>query len=414
MNTFGYTAPIFALPLELREQIYRDVLSSTEQGSDLLRTCRDIYTEAQKFLYQRNINFCGQSALFQWLDHVPAEFLSYVTQISLSVLDVDLSPLLKSKFEAYRSISPTRLHTWELYNREVERLRAALEKLPRIQAITIRALPGQRSYFYQEFLSKVLGMLSSLHSNLLDLRLGGNLNHQNLSFLSKLRRLQSFSFNGISSSSPMEMAGILASLDHLTHLSLVSQHGISECLLHHVSTTKQRSSSPDVIRTMEQLAPFFGTDRISASSPALAFTPEVLGAIHDHKTLNGLSISLSQTPDLQTLGSLEEYLGKASIEELELNWPDLDPDVLKQFDLLPESLKHLCVRSRSNADASAMLCSIVDFQKAGGLLQLRTVVLVRSAQSCKNSPSGRKDNEIGEAEVGDDVVSFQVHGEWKG
>jgi hypothetical protein len=223
-------------------------------------------------------------------------------------------------------------------------------------------------------------LLGSLYPNLQDLRLEGNLHHQDLKFLSRLDQLQSFSFDGFSSSSPTETANVLASLENLTKLSLVSHSAMltPENHLHSYFTANRPSLTGDVVRTINKLASFSVTERTPEFSPTLFFTPEVLASLHHHKALNSLSVSLSQAPDNEVLLSLEEFLETSSIEELELDWPDLDPLVLETYTLLPDCLKVLWVRAASAADAFEILWSVVESRGEGDFGALTKIVLVRS------------------------------------
>ncbi|KAH7401704.1 hypothetical protein BKA66DRAFT_405610 [Pyrenochaeta sp. MPI-SDFR-AT-0127] len=402
-------APFFTMPLELRQQIYTEIFASPLQGSELLRTCREIKAQAHKFLFQRPANFRSQSSLYEWLDRVPHELLQHVTEVSLSVQDVDLRALLQTDTSFQQTDTSPRLRSSELYGIELERLRRSLIQLPKVKKITIRALSSRQSFLYHDFLAKVLEMLSAVYPDLLEIRLEGNMHHQDLTFLTNLRKLQSLSFDGFSSTSSTKTAGILASLEHLSKLSLISQHEMPTSGNHSHSglRTKQQSFTGDVARTINQLATFSVTERIPTSSPPLFFTSEVLASLHNHKALKSLSISLSKTPDGETLESLRVFLKRSAIERLELDWPDLEPQLLEEFALIQSDLKILWVRAKNETDACDIISSISEKREIGDLQGLRQVVLIRSNVEYGNAvvgTSNRKDSGTGETEG----VTFNV------
>lgn len=380
----GGIPPLFALPLELREIIYKKVLLLGAEGLRLLLVCREIYLEAHKFLFQRRLVFRSQSALCGWLRMVPQEHLQHVVEIVLELQDVDLTPLLapSASLSASSSERTNSLRTWELYEKEIERLTRAFEALRNVNIFTLRALSGRQTYLYDHFLSKFLLLLGSVYPTLGELSLEGNLHNQDLSFLRRMKELKSFSFDGFSASEASETTEILSGLQ-LTNISLVSHHAALTPTHHRRSnfTTKVRSFDSSVLRSINQLAAFSVSENIPATSPAVFFTSEILGSLHNHQTLSSLSIFLSHTPDNETLDALEDFLDKAlSIQRLELDWPGLDPNILEEYALLPSSLRCFWVRSTNMANAFSLLWSIHKSKETGDAPELRKVVLVRSSQ----------------------------------
>jgi len=157
---------LLSLPAELREQIYRNILSSPEQGPEILHTCRQIEREARKFLYQRPISFPNQLSLYTWVDATPDDLLSHVTDISVAIRDIDLRPILcPHAFTPSSSLRP-QLLTWELYEAEIGKLISTLGRLLNIKTITIISPAICQSHLYGEFVSRVLGGLDLISSNL--------------------------------------------------------------------------------------------------------------------------------------------------------------------------------------------------------------------------------------------------------
>jgi hypothetical protein len=405
--------PLFTLPLELRQLVYTAVLSSPLHGPELLRTCREIHSEAQKFLFGRPLSFRSQLALFDWLHQVPHKYLPQAKALSLNIQDVDLKSLLTTCARINSSEDPPRLLTWDLYEAELTRLSHALRFLSKIQKITIRAISGRQTFLYREFLHKFLNMLGSLFPDLLDLSLEGNLHHQDLSFLSNFKKLQAFSFDGFSASSPSELAKIFSSLDRLRSLSLVSQNAMltPDSRTHSSFTAKRQSFTGDVVNKINNLTYFSITENIHVSAPTLFFTPEVLNSLHNHQSLKVIKVCLSQAPNNETITALETFLERTRLTDLELDWPDLDPSILETFSLIPECLQKLWVRARSAADAFDIIWSIAESRDAGDLHGLNELILVRSTRSYNVvSPitSDRKDSGTGETGESYITVSFPL------
>ncbi|KAJ4305306.1 hypothetical protein N0V90_000837 [Kalmusia sp. IMI 367209] len=372
----GDTSSFFGLPLELRELIYKDVLVDPSQGPQILRTCREIHSEAHKFLYQRPIAFQSQSTLYQWLENKPQELLSNVQDFLLELQDVDLTPVLVSKPSIDQPERSRSLRTWELYDEELEGLDRAFGRLPSIKALTIRALAGQQTHLYDEFLGKVLQMLGSHYAALQDLSLEGNLQNQSLTFMRSLKTLTAFTFDGFSASEAIETAAILSSLN-LTRISIVSQRTLSATHRQHSNLgSKSQSFDGAVLRTVSHLASFSVSERIPTSSAALFFTPEILNSLHNHETLRCLSLCLSQAPDEEMLDTLHDLLKKnRCIETLELDWPHLQVGILY---ILTDQLRSLWIRASSLTASATIIGAILESKEDGGLQQLGRVVLLRN------------------------------------
>jgi hypothetical protein len=377
------TSPLLKLPLELQDIIYKEVLLQPAQAPHLLRVCREIYAKAHQFLFQRSLSFRSQSALQRWIRQAPQGYLKYVGEIDFKLQDADLTPLLASASSSLvapmSSASP--LHTWDVYERELRNLRHAFEELPNVKKFTFQALSGRQSHLYHAYLDKVLEMMGTVYPGLQELRLDGNMHHQSLAFLRTFKELKAFSFDGFSASEAAQTAEILSNLQ-LTNISLVSQHALLTPTYYQHSgfTSKLQSFNGSVLRTLNQLASFSVTERYSATSSALFFTSEILSSLHDHKTLSSLSIILSHTPEPNTLEALEEFLdNSSSIQKLELDWSELDPDILENYALLPDSLQCLWIRATNLTSAFDILWHVFNSRDSGDVPSLRRVVLGRHA-----------------------------------
>lgn len=385
-----------SLPLELREQVYKDVLVSQPNGVHLLGTCREIYSEAQKFLYRKSLTFQGQQDLYRWLDEDHKNLLVNVQELVLEIRDVDLDVLLKAPQdnEAPRS----GLRSFGLYETDLQRLRSSFVRLPNVESLTIRAPADQHSFLYAEYLTGVLGLISMLCPKLVDLRLEGNFHYQDLGFMTSLKYLNSFSFDGFSSSSPNDTANILAKMQRLTRLSLVSQRDfqVTDYPLHHNFPVRHRSITGEVMQTMKRLHSFSVAENVDCSSPEIFFTANLLCSLHDLTHLSSLSITLSHTPEHDTLMSLAHFLCKASIKRLELDWPDLSSRVLEDNSLLTNHLTILWLRATAATDASDLLKHIMQEKKAGGVPCLQRLVFMRTVNyhSALQSVATKKDSGV--------------------
>jgi hypothetical protein len=386
MAQSGYGSPFFNLPLELREQIYRDTLTSPDQGPELLRTCRQLKTEARKFLYQRRIEFANQIDMYRWLDMTPEKLRSQVTDISLYVQDPDLRSVLDLNASISQSTLSGHLLTCDLYAVELRDIKTALSRLPNVKAITIRALPGRQSYLYRDFLTAFLDSLHSIYPTLSNLILEGNLHRQRLDFVGRLAALQSFSFDGYSVSSAAELTKTLGSLEHLRNFSLISQRVVlkpSSSTTHPGFTGKPGFLTGDAMRTIDQLA---STERATIPFTNAVSILDVLDAVQRLQGLKSFSVSLSHTPDNEVMAALGRCLGSCMIERLELDWPNLQAEALEEYSLVQRCVKNLWIRVGSANGAFKVLLYIVERRRSHHLEELRKLVLIRSS---KDNISGR-------------------------
>jgi hypothetical protein len=413
MAQSGDVTSFFSLPVELREQIYQEALKSPTAGPDLLQTCREINTEARKFWYQRQIRFPSQFCWYNWVASTPERFLPQVTDICLTIQEVDLRSVLDLNTSASETSLSGRLHTWDLYAMELRNLKAALGKLPNVSKITIRAMSCRQSHLYRDFLAEFLDSLSSIYPTLLDLNLEGNPYYQNLDFLSGLAKLRSFSFDGISASSPLETADILGNLEHLSSLSLISHQAMvrSSSLRNSEFMGKPQPFIGDAVRTIDQLASLSVSERASVPTANFFFSLDVLNAMQHHKALKSLSISLSHTPDNEMLNLLGRCLESSSIDHLELDWPQLEVETIKKYPLVQKCIKSLWIKASSTDHAFRILSYILERRRSSDLKELRELVLIRAIRDYNvldMAMYDRKDSGCVMEGEGSHVVSLSV------
>jgi hypothetical protein len=410
MDAQNNASPFFSLPLELREHIYAEVLSSPAQGPQLLRTCQEIQIESRKFLYQRPLDFKSQIHLHDWLNTTPDKFLTHVTDVSLSIQDVDVRALLEPGIATSRTSISGQLHTCDLYEAELHKLRESLQKLGSVKKITIRALVGRQSHLYRDFLTKLLDSLYLMYPTLHDLRLEGNISHQNLKFLGRFDNLRSFSFGGVSSSSSTETGGILSSLRQLSNLVLTYKQTMITSNSHLHGEFGARSFIGGTPNAANRLA------SLSIAEPTLStatdlFTLGFLTAMHSHTTLKNLSVSVSHAPGSAMLDRLEQYLKTSAIQCLELDWPGLNAEVLRAHKLIPDHIKALWIRVGSMEAALNILLSLLERRRAGTLCELGKIVLIRTTElyyGMGNATCDRKDSAVMVEESGGIDVSVST------
>lgn len=373
----GNTLSFFALPLELRELIYNEVLSNACHGPQILRVCRNIYSEARKFLYLRPIVFRSQSNLHQWLGERSKDVLQSVREFQLELQDVDLTPVLAPDSFDSQTKGSTNLRTWDIYEKELDALDISLKTLSNAKTVTIRAPIGRQTHLYDDFLAKVLQMLGLHFTSLQNLTLEGNTHNQSLKFLEKLGALTAFSFDGFSASNSAETVATLSHIN-LNSISIVTQPTM-------LTPTEGRHSKfsltlptfdGSVLCTVKQLSSVMIAERVPASAlSALYFNSDILGSLQNHKTLSTLSLRLSQTPNEDARYALSELLRKnSSVQKLDLDWPHLDTSILE---VLTNHLKSLWIRATDLMMASNILHAIHKSKELGDVQQLRRVVLIR-------------------------------------
>lgn len=351
---------MLALPLELRDRIYADVLLYSHRSAQFLRVCRQIYLEAQKFIFKRPLSFDSQVELYGWLKMVGTKNLHHVTSVSLRLQDIDLSPLLSS-LNRYMP----RLHCWDLYEIELETLSDALLRLSNIHSFTIsKATPYlNHSYLYREFLFSFSVLVGRCHKKLRHMTLEEDL--PSLGFLASMQNLRSFQFTGSSIAPPGDAAAILTKLPLLTELAIVAQPAKPAtpsfgAQRQFSARGHSQSLTADVLRNLRPLVSFaIHEESALGSSEGTFFNPDFFGALTDaHRlSLRTLRLSLDFNPDINCQSALHNFLHDSWVQRLDISWPNLDPEILER--LLPRSIQSLRVSVESYAGAFDILWGII-------------------------------------------------------
>lgn len=408
MTVAANTTLLFTLPLELREQIYKEVLVSPARSFDLLRTCREINAGARKFLYERPLNFRSQSCLYDWLSKTVPEDCVRVTEISLLLQDVDLNTLLTPELATSIPSSPPRLLTKDLYDSELSKLRTALRRLPRIETLTLW-ISDRQSFLYRAFIAKVLGLLSSVYPALKDLRIDGSMAHQSLEFLDGFKSLHHFTFSGVSACTIPETARILSRLKRLESLSYHQNQHVKIPLGTPYMGLKKRAN-PGTIGTAKikdwvdaPLPP----KKIPLSSRPSSLTAELLDTLRNHETLKKVSIFYAQDSYDEILIALREILDQATITSLVLEWPGLQPNTPRHFNLL-NHVDTLRIKIKSAVDAAGVMHHLWTRRSQGDLAKLRRLVLtLGNGDISKENLSERKGDASGCSIGSNHLVSIQ-------
>lgn len=373
---------LFALPLELREEVYKSALASPIHGSALLQTCQEIRAEARKFLYQRPLRFRSQEQWFMWMDQTSTGLLGNVSEIALHIQDVNLRPILEPSIHRSLRQSP-RLLTAELYQEQANKFQQGLMRLPNLKTLTICTPSGRPSHLYCEMMTQILDSIGPFCPQLRQLRLDGNFRHHTLNFLSTLRNLESLTLEGTSASTPESTAVVLSTIPHLTSLSLILNGAplSSDPRQHHACSTQRYSCNGETLRKVQRLDLLALTETGQLPPSRACLTTNALDALHNHSTLRHLCLRLSYTPDLTIFTSMTKFLEFTSIEHLELDWPNLQAPQLEKNGLLARTLEEFWVRTETLSDAVEIL-RVVAASGQDRCPNLRKVVLVRSAQLC--------------------------------
>ncbi|KAF2852239.1 hypothetical protein T440DRAFT_38207 [Plenodomus tracheiphilus IPT5] len=386
---------LLALPTELREKIYKEVLTTPAGSFDLLLVCREINTQAHKMLYQRSLVFKSQLCLYSWLASTSPEDCCRVNEITVFIQDVDLRPLLKTDQTSNTTVPPSHLLTLELYRIELAKLREAFERLPKVATLTLRVLPTRQTFLYREFLAKVLILLGSAYPTLVELKVEGNMIHQSLDYLTSFNRLRHFTFDGMSASSAASTVETLKRMKHLQSLSMTTHQAASTnlCLPYGTSTSQKTSGYHDFAQTTgpHSLSPSTGEPQ--DCSLEVTPTAHVLASLRDHETLREMSISCTQEPSPGILAALQQAVGNAGITTLELSWQGMGSKVLKEYALL-DHIKSLQIKPCAATDAVDVMIYLWTRKIEGDFTKLRRLILTCTLSDW-TIPSERKDSGAG-------------------
>lgn len=321
---------LLALPLELREEIYQNIFSCPDKDVQVLRTCRQIFSEAQPFLFKGPLTFASQYELYEWLETVGPQHLSHVVDVRMCLADVDLSSVLKGNLQQPGAF-PTYM---DLYKHELDNLSVALQKLPNVVNLTIDKPKPTRSRLFQDLYSRFLHIVGDQWPNLRRLTL--NDNQVPLAFIQSFPNLRHLCCIGHSSGGDSDAASIFSSMPHLAEVELVLWPWMR-------TSSDRRNSMADLVSNTQALTSLtlHETQNRREMSPAFSIR-DIMEALHQVHldTLQVLRITLNSVPDPTTLEALFGFLAGSSVKHLELVWPEQSSNFVES---LPCSLEVLDV-----------------------------------------------------------------------
>ena len=215
---------IMMLPLELRQQIFKEIFrDDVARAVSVLQVSKQIYVEAQPYLFRRPLSFADQYELLGWMSKVGPQHLSLVQNLSFGLADVHCHHQLRSLSSDSSDESLTPID--HLYISALHQLSDALAHLSSITTLAISRPPRAPSAadplyqrFVQSFFSSVLPCLYSGKLRSLSFE---TISHLDLAFLSQLPRLRHLRFSGYSMSGPYEALTYFQQVSRLTSLDLI-------------------------------------------------------------------------------------------------------------------------------------------------------------------------------------------------
>ena len=139
----GGKANLLTIPLELRQEVYNYLVHSSGSALvNLTTTSRRFSKEVKPFLYKRPPLFDGQYQLFNWIEDIDHDYLPYVTELSIKLVDIDPETIIGALGERLREARANRepLRTGDQDN---PYYKACYQDLKRMQKI-FSLLPGLR------------------------------------------------------------------------------------------------------------------------------------------------------------------------------------------------------------------------------------------------------------------------------
>ncbi|KAI9721077.1 MAG: hypothetical protein M1812_002558 [Candelaria pacifica] len=333
------------VPLEIREQIYNDVLATTPcKHIQLLGACRQIYEEAQPILFKRPLTFVSQFDLYQWLQSVGPRNLHHVTSLSLKLVDVETDACLRRMAynQGKRNGSPKEISN-VIHEEGIHRLMAALRYLPNVKDLTMYKpefgvlTSDPCRDLYLSFFPLVARQYNQLKN------LSFFMDQLPLTFLTSLRSLRSLRFTGFSTSTPVETVAVLRSLPLLREIELFGPPPQLEFQqrVGYAGPKRVQSVTPDVLLRIQPLTSFKICEiRNEMSSSPAFFVENTFRALYKthRNSLKRLRISLDFEPSESHLDAFARFVSSSTIQELEIGWPGLDTEILEY---LPTSLRIL-------------------------------------------------------------------------
>ena len=221
-----FHSALLNIPLELREQIYAEVLFETPGTLPQLLQCnRQISEEARPFLYRQPISFDGQANLFNWLERVDRKHLRHVTTIKFKLHDIEPEKIVGALGERLRRTripGPVPLSNENPYhiacNEQVKKIGKAFSLLPNVTSFTFLECEDCDPHPSVRMLVSLSHEVAHRFPNLQSLTIQTDL--LSTTFISKLPYIRSLSITGFSISTATETQSILSPLADLVSLTI--------------------------------------------------------------------------------------------------------------------------------------------------------------------------------------------------
>ncbi|KAI9873867.1 MAG: hypothetical protein M1830_010507 [Pleopsidium flavum] len=345
------------LPLEIRQQVYEEVLSESPcKGVHLLRVCIQIYSEAQQYLFRLPLIFRSQNELLRWVDFVDQEYLRHVTTIQLRLLDLGPDEVVRTLGRRLRlarvdsrSNSPTTSPYAEACDRQIQEIEYALEKVPNVHDFTIlqqrSSEPGPCQYMQTSFLY----LIGRIYPHLRTLTIF--VTKMSLTPLESLQNLRSLRFCGWSTSTPSETSRVLQKLTRLVDIEVFGppldlefdqRPGYTGPLRVQSLTTESLKN----IHQLKSLAIWDIRDEFfdDASDDAVFLNDDIFDVLSTHQSsLRTLKLSTTGRPWI-AFQKLSAFLATSPLMHLECSWRSVD---VRFVGILPRSLTTLSISAPS-------------------------------------------------------------------
>lgn len=216
------------IPLELREHVYAELIPDDPCSLfQLLLTNRQVYREAKPFLFRQSLSFDGQAEFYDWIQTVDREFLCYVVDIQFKLHDIDPENIVGALGKRLRQANITAANSaqapvgnpyHEACDFEIERLGRAFSFLPKVKYLTVLSSTDSDPRPSYRMLVAFSNLLAVRFPHLISFT--NQEEYLPLSFMSKMKNLQRFSFPGMTTSDPAEVTAMFQGFHNLVDLEI--------------------------------------------------------------------------------------------------------------------------------------------------------------------------------------------------
>ena len=368
---------LLTLPQELRQYIYQNILQTMPSSLfDLLMTSRQVADEVKPLLYKQEIEFDGQSELFNWLQDADRDYFGHVEGVSFKLHDIDpqkivgaLGKRLRQSARDRDAQSPPEDNPYrQACELEVQRIFQGLALLPNLKRLTLRRCtvsdprpPRHMLLTFAKLLTMRLPNLQVLasHEECLPLKI-----------LPSLRKLRKFSFTGLTTSDSTSVKDVFSKMEDLVELEL---HGPDPSI--DDEKFQQRAGRPELRRC----EPIEILESLPYSLQAFAFREmtgtscfhgdggrpvntmqSIIEVLEEHDNLCYLELLSSAKLKSTAKARLASLICHAPLQKL-----DVFVDDFLSFEMLPRTITRVVWRfSRSNTLSVPFITGLLSQAKA--------------------------------------------------